>query len=80
MKLSSMNFSMWLETDPHDWPFGEEFKVYAEVVREGTSIKVGTVKVLYRGLVDVTSALMESEIEKLAVKCAESFSEERAAV
>jgi hypothetical protein len=73
--MKNYNFQMWIDTDPHDWPFGEEFKVYAEIVKEGSSYRVGNVRVLFRGLTDITSALMESEVEKLALKCAETYAE-----
>lgn len=75
-----MNFSHWFNIEENDWPFGEDLKVFADVAMSGGSVKVGQIKVMFRGLVDVTKALGDYEIRKLETKIADAYLAERSEV
>lgn len=75
-----MNYSRWFNIEDQDWPFGEEMKVFAEVFERNGSVQVGALKVMFRGIVDVTSALAPYEIQKLEKKIGDAFLNEKSEV
>lgn len=73
-----MNFKTWISSEVLDWGPGEDIEVTIDAEYCDGKVKAGTVRAYFRGAVEITNALTESELSILTSYAGEQLMREKA--